>query len=260
MAEALAARGRAVSLADIAAWRRAGLLPQLSAHGLGPGKGRAHCWHEENILARAELVHEGLEKTSRADTVMLSLFLAGYPVALPALRRAFAAHAKMRKPAQIRTARRPAAAPARDDAESLLLEAVLAMGGAIEFETRNSSVALKFLERALARLAYGRRGRMESFCRVLIVLSLGLESSTLLKAAADTDLIEAQGYLARGLTFLAPRGADRRLLAESFGLPLFTFILAMLRSGQGRVLERIAARIEAVDRPAPPVHSLSTRA
>jgi len=262
LAEALAARGRAVSLADIAGWRRAGLLPQLSAHGLGPGKGRAHCWHEEDILARAELVHARLEKTSRADAVLLSLFLAGYPVALPALRRAFAAHAKMRKPAPVRTASRAVAAPARGDTESLLLEAVLAMGGAAEIETRNFAAALKLLERALARLGYGRRGRTESFCRTLIVLGTGLESSAVMKSAADSELLEAQGYLARGLLFMAPKAADRRLLAESFGLPLVIFILALLRSGQGTVLERIAARIEEVDRPAPgpPVHSLRTRA
>jgi len=255
LAEALAARGRGVSLADIAGWRRAGLLPQLSAHGLGPGKGRAHCWHEEDIVARAVLMHARLEKTSRADAVLLSLFMAGYPVALPALRRAFAAHAKMRKPAPVRTAPRPVASPARGDAESLLLEAVLAMGGVIEFETRNFSAALKFLERALARLGYGRLGRTESFCRTLIVLGTGLESSALMKSAADSELLEAQGYLARGLMFLAPKAADRQLLAKSFGLPLFIFILALLRSGQSSVLERMAARIENMDRPRRPVHS-----
>jgi len=72
--------------------------------------------------------------------------------------------------------------------------------------------------------------------------------------------MEVQGYLSLGLVFMAPKAADRQLLAESFGLPLFIFILTLLHSGQGTVLERIAARIEEVDRPAQPVHSLRTRA
>jgi len=262
LVEALAARGRTVSLAEIAGWRRAGLLPQLSAHGLGPGKGRAHCWHDDDILARAELVHEGLAKTSRADAVLLSLFLAGYPVALPALRRALGAHAKLRKPMSLAPTPRAVAAPARGDTESLLLEAVLAMGGAAGVESRNFSAALKLLERSLTRLGYGRRGRTEAFCRTLIVLSLGLESSSLLKQATDSELVEAQAWLSRGLLFLAPLSAERRLLADSFGLTLFTFILALLRSGQGMVLERIASRIEALDRPVParPVHALRVHA
>jgi hypothetical protein len=262
LAEALAARGRAASLADIAGWRRAGLLPQLSAHGLGPGKGRAHCWHDQDILARAELVHAEMEKTSRADAVLLSLFLTGYPVALPALRRAFAAHAKMRKPATVKAAPRAVASPLRSDAESLLLEAVLAMGGAAGVESRDFPAALKLLDRALARLGYGKRGRTEVFCRTLILLSLGLESSALLKQAADSELVEAQAWLARGLLFLAPLAAERPLLVGNFGLPLFLFILALLRSGQGTVLERIAARIEELDRPIParPVHALRIHA
>jgi len=257
LAEALAAHGRIASLADIAGWRRAGFLPQLSAHGLGPGKGRAHCWHDEDILARAELVHDGLKMTSRADAVLLSLFLSGYPVAMPALRRAFASHGRMRKPAPVRTTLRPVAAPARGDAESLLLEALLAMGGAAEIKDRNFSAALKLVDGALARLGYGRRGRMEAFCRTLIILSLGMESSSLLKEAADSDLIEAQVHLTRGLVFLAPRISDRKLLAESLGMPLFTIVLALLRSGQRTVLELIAARIEDVDRPdlARPIHA-----
>jgi hypothetical protein len=261
LAEALAARGRVASLADIAGWRRAGLLPQLSAHGLGPGKGRTHCWHQEDIITRAELVHAGLEKTSRADAVLLSLFLAGYPVALPALRRAFAARAKMRKPAAMNPVPRALTTPVQGDTESLLLEAVLAIGGAANIEVKDFSATLKLLDRALARVNYGEPSRTEAFCRTLILLSLGLESSALLKTAADSDLIDAQAWLARGLLFLAPSAAERRLLTENFGLPLFLFILALLRSGQGTVLERIAARTEALDRsaPAPPVLSPSTR-
>jgi len=79
----------------------------------------------------------------------------------------------------------------------------------------------------------------------------------LLKEAADSDLIEAQVHLTRGLVFLAPRIADRKLLAESLGMPLFTIVLALLRSGQRTVLELIAARIEDVDRPdlARPIHA-----
>lgn len=115
---------------------------------------------------------------------------------------------------------------------------------------------------ALGRLGYGRRGRIEGFCRTMIVLGMGLESSALMKAAADSELLEAQAYLSRGLLFLTPRAAERQLLAENFGLPLFIFILALLRSAQGSLLERIAARIEDMDRPAPapPVHFLSGRA
>ena len=51
---ALAATGRTVSLDELTAWRKDGLLPPMASTGLGAGKGKSYYWREEEIVARAQ--------------------------------------------------------------------------------------------------------------------------------------------------------------------------------------------------------------
>src|SRR5665213_3073293 len=103
---ALAATGRAVSLEELSAWRKDGLLPPMSSTGLGTGKGKSYYWGEENILARGKAVYHAMHRHGRADQPLVILFLSGFSVALPQLRRAWLHRAKLRKAPAVRIVRK----------------------------------------------------------------------------------------------------------------------------------------------------------
>jgi hypothetical protein len=73
LAQALTTSGRRVSLADIAKWRQNGLLPRLTDHGLGQGRGKTHCWHNADIVARAELVCDAIRQYAPTVTGLLRI-------------------------------------------------------------------------------------------------------------------------------------------------------------------------------------------
>ena len=54
--DVLLAGGRKAGLAELRAWRKAGLLPALASHGIGAG--RSYYWREPDIQAQAERVHD----------------------------------------------------------------------------------------------------------------------------------------------------------------------------------------------------------
>jgi hypothetical protein len=240
--------GRRVSFADIARWRQNGLLPQLAHHGLGQGKGKAHCWHDADIVARAELVCDTIRQYGRNDMALLMLFLSGFSVPLPQLRRAWAFRCKLRKPPAIRPM--PVTVPPnRLQDGNPLLEAALAVATAIQ--TDHHLLVMPLLERALAKLGYSRRGNSEQLIRAMMAMEAALDASDLVRSARDEELLEAQHYLSLAVKFLrgcaGPKGRDS--LVANFGPSLFGFILAFLRSGQIALIERAAARIAAADRP-----------
>jgi hypothetical protein len=90
---ALLAAGRKAGLADLRAWRKAGLLPPLASHGTGAG--RSYYWREPDIQAQTERVHDALQRHGRIDEALIAVWLAGFDVPLERLRRAWANRAKM---------------------------------------------------------------------------------------------------------------------------------------------------------------------
>jgi hypothetical protein len=257
----LTTSGRRVSLADIAKWRQNGLLPRLTDHGLGQGKGKSHCWHDADIMARAELVCDAIRQYGRNDMALLMLFLSGFTVPLPQLRRAWAFRCKLRKPPAIRPM--PVNVPASGhQVGSPLLEAALAIATAIQ--TDHHLLIIPLLERALVRLGYSRWGRSEQLCRVMMAMEVALDASDLVRTARDEEILDAQHYLTLAMKFL--RGCagqkDRDNLAAMFGPTLFGFILAFLRSGQSALVERIAAQMEEIGRPVreSPAHAVRLHA
>ncbi len=251
---ALAAGGRIISLAEISNWRKNGLLPPLASHGRGPGKGKAHCWHQKDIMPRAATVFDAIKRQGRADHALLMLFLSGFDVSLPRLRRAWAAHIKQRRPPAIGKAALAARASAPED---LLLQPVEAIVAAIQGE-EYSPVVIGAVEQALARLGYGRRVRARRLCHTVAIMALALEASDLICKAETAQMRMAQRYLGIAITFLDSRNEKRGQLIEAIGPALFAYILALIRSGQNAALERIATRIGQMDRPVPPrpVHIL----
>src|ERR1700760_943882 len=86
---ALETSGRPVTLTELVRWRKDGLLPPLAAHGLGKGRGRTYYWREPDIFPQARTAFDLLAKYGRTDAVTRMLWLSGFAVPLPRLRRAW---------------------------------------------------------------------------------------------------------------------------------------------------------------------------
>ena len=212
---ALAASGRIVSPTDVANWRKNGLLPPLASHGLGPGKGKTYRWHEENIVPRAAAIFDALKKQGRTDHAMLMLFLSGFDVSPPVLRRAWTSRARLRKPLAIRLAANTRRTPGLD-LNALLLLPVLAVGAAIHSKEK-SAVPVHAIEHFLIRLGHNRRGAAEQLYQILTILVAALETSALVREASNSQLCEAQRYVVRATNFLDAEMGFRGQLVECLG-------------------------------------------
>jgi hypothetical protein len=240
--QALAAGGRRVSLEDLAKWRKDGLLPPLASHG-GKGAGRCYYWREPDIRAHAEAVHDALQRHGGGDAAVLGLWLRGFDIALPLLRRAWLHRGKRNAMARIRPA--PAKARTKTPAAGLpdlLLSACQAAAGAVESPAGSMKASLAVAERALADLGWsGEKREMDAHWRMVLALLLVLGTSDAISAASDQELREARGHLGGALALLSEfRGAESRdSVIDTLGPPIFLFLVTLLRSGQRDVLESV---------------------
>ena len=239
--QALAAGGRRVSLEELAKWRKDGLLPPLASHG-GKGAGRCYYWREPVIQAQAETVHDALLRQG-GDGAALSLWLRGFDVALPLLRRSWLHRGKRNGAARIRQApgKTRIKAPAAGLSD-LLLSACRAAAGAVESPAGSMKPALAVMERALAGLGWsGEKREMEAHWRMLAALMLVLGASDAISAASDDELREARGHLGGALALLSEfRGAESQdSVIDTLGPPIFLFLVTLLRSGQRELLESV---------------------
>jgi hypothetical protein len=244
---ALAAGGREVSLEDIALWRKNGLLPPLGSRGIRI-QGRSYCWYEPDILPRAELVYDALQKHGKSEQVTLCLWLHGFEVQPSRFRRAWLNRARMAGPARLRFAdgtSRSKNAP--QTLPELLLTATLQAAASIEC---TPAPFIPVLRRASAALGYApgsRDGEAQSYWQAAMAMLLALDSSDTVSGASDQEMLEAQHHLHIALTFLSGycRNESPAAMVEALGPALFLFILALQRSGQqgviGTAMERIAA-------------------
>ena len=234
-------------MSQLVAWRKDGLLPPLASTGLGSG--RTYYWREPDILERAQAVHDGLRRHGRSDVVVVELWLRGFAMPLPQLRRAWQSCAKQRKAPSVRHAQ-PAGATGADFPQ-LLLQAMLGAAAAMQPDT-NPRPALAMLERAAARLdiAGGRPAQARWFWQAAQMMIGVLSASDVVRQASDEEMLQAQQLLGTALTFITESCEDetKAMVAEVLGETLFLFILTMLRSGQETVLQSALARIEAVRR------------
>jgi len=239
---ALAAGGRDVALSRLVNWRKEGLLPPLASSGVG--NGRSYYWREPNILAQAELVHDCLARHGRSDATIITLWLKGFWIPLPQLRRAWQNRARLRKEITTRKAPAKVARPAPDGLPNLLLGSLVSIGEALDVETAAPAAILPILETALAKLGYAGKGQSErgrTLWRLISLAIAALETSSLVRDASDEHLVTAQSYLRTAIRFLEDCDAQRTLVIEEASASLFLYLLAMLHSGQTAVLE-IAAK------------------
>jgi hypothetical protein len=251
---ALAAGGRTVSLEELALWRKNGLLPPLASYG-PKNPVRSYYWYEPDILARAELIYDTLRKHGRSEAATIALWLHGFEVALPRLRRAWLNRARLAAPVRIRCTNgmdRPAG-PGRT-LPDLLLSATL--HAAVSMECLPDQV-IPVLKRAAAALGYApgnREADCQLYWRTAMAMLLALGSTDAVLRASDEEMLEAQHHLHIALTFLSGccRDESPAVMVETIGPALFLLVLALLRSGQHGVVQAATDRIIAVRRKAVP--------
>ncbi|HEX4271670.1 MAG TPA: hypothetical protein VHZ32_09790 [Rhizomicrobium sp.] len=264
---ALAAGGRTVSLEELSAWRKDGLLPAMASSGLGTGRGKSYYWQEENIVEQAQAVHDAMRRHGRNDQTLLTLFLAGFKVPLPQLRRAWLHRAKLCRARAIRTVRQELEPGVlmHPGADNLLLQASLCLGAAMQTDATSQLAAMRpLLGKALTKLGLSRPGVNESaltdqLWHLLTATLSALETSDLVRDANDEELYAAQRHLSVTAAFLHDCAEAAEL--DTLAPHLFLFFLTLLRSGQTGTLERMMAHIEGMGwRVAAPAHSLALHA
>lgn len=260
---ALAANGRNLTLKEIGLWRRNGLLPPMSSHGHGQGKGRTHCWHDAGVIRQAEITHDMLARHCRVDAAILILWLSGSPVSLPQLRRAWLCRHRMRRPVAICAGNsnpRHAIPDLEDGLSNWLLQMMLALGDSVQPEEIAHHAMAVVLSRALQKLGLiGRatnHGHADQVWKLVSLMAVSLESSDLLRKASDEEMLDARSHLRAAIRVLQECADQPDMVMEQFGPTLFLLILALIHSGQSHLLQALQAERHAgrqADRP--PAHA-----
>lgn len=232
---ALVASGRFIALRDLVRWRGDGLLPPLAS--TGSGNGRCYYWREPDILAQAQTAYDALQAHGRVDAALISLWLNGFAVPLPRLRRAWLHSRKTRKATAIRRAAAPRQTPT--DLTSALQQASLGMAAAFAPDAHGHA-GLKYLEAASLRLGFLETTTARQYWLLAQATAASLADSALLQHASDEELHRAQQIAGLGLDFVWKNSdADGRAdIVKALGEPLFLYVLAMLCSGQDAALDR----------------------
>ena len=270
--------GRDVTLATLADWRKGGLLPPLASRGAGQGKGKYYYWHEENIFEQACFVYDIVRKRGRVDSVILALWLSGFNVPLPKLRRAWLHKARAQRPWGVRQAKttsiiskqgkHASLEQAKTDeidnstSRALIYDALLATAEVLTRDGRASELESleRLVDKVLATMALNNRSIekhevMRMLGLVRVVWS-ALETSNLISVASNPEMFDSQRHLSivaqiietlmnsRNLGF-PPMGAPfwSAGLAEDIGAPVFAFILMFLRAGCERQLEETSVEL-----------------
>lgn len=248
---ALAAGGRKIALADLTVWRQDGLLPPLASSGIH--NGRSYYWREPDILDQAQAAFDELHRHGRTDAAMIALWLGGFEVPLPRLRRAWMHAHKLANAATIRRAI-PVMTRPRYSLCGLLQQAVTGAITALHPED-TSRAGLAMLEHAAAWLGLERSntGELHQVWHMAQVTVSMLSASDLLRQASDDVLQRARRAQRLAMDFICQSGAaeSRMMAVAALGRPMFLYILTLLVSGQEPQLETALARIRQHRKPAP---------
>jgi hypothetical protein len=285
---ALAREGKSITLANLAGWRKEGLLPPLASQGLGTGKGRSYYWNEPDICDHACATFDLLRKYGRPEIVLWMLWLHGFSVPLQQFRRAWAARSRNRNHWIASPAPQHRSDPdmlfklgqpglqGQGGATHILLQATLALSGTLVPDDGDAAAITRVIERVLAWVSRVNalstpeddQAAERLWLTVRIVCS-ALEHSDLLSITSDAELRDAQKYLLMAGCLLQ-KCDDRSLgddemtwpawLAERMAAPAFLLILVLLRSGHRPMLDEIASRLGKANRrsflpPAQPAYS-----
>jgi hypothetical protein len=212
---ALLQSGRSVTLRDLIGWRRGGLLPPLASHGTGAG--RAYYWPDPSVRQQAELVYDGLMRRGRSDSVLILVWLAGFAVPLPPLRRAL-----LNRGRKNRSFAPPPGRQAGSNAFQTLMAGLL--GPALGAAAAGPAVPV---------MSRGGQPTDELRRRLLEIATLYgplLESTDLIRCSSEKQLLDAREY-GRQLW------QDTHLRPEyETAVHLFVVLLALLHCGQEDLL------------------------
>lgn len=243
----LAKGGRVVPLAALAGWRKCGLLPPLSSYGLRQA-GRSYYWSESDILRRAEVVFDLLERHVQIDWVLWGLWLRGFSLPAERLRRVWPQCNRARKRWSQTHSAPIKYRPPESVGESALQQLVDTLGQTLPFERHVS----KIIDKAVTRLDrpggpfYGIS--RAAVWPLLQMAAYAMENSTVLKDADDKRLAEAQQYLQVASAVLEDCSGEpnswNNWLAESAGPPLALVILALLGAGQRKALDELTEHLQ----------------
>jgi len=252
---ALAASGRKIALADLAAWRQDGLLPPMASNG--SSSGRAYYWREPDILEQAKTAFDELGRLGRTDSALIALWLGGFEVPLPRLRRAWLHSHRITKAITIQRATPVSTRPAHD-LPDLLRHAVTQATTALQPQDA-SRAGMTMLEHAAARLGLKRSstGALRQAWHMAQVMASVLSASELVRQTSDEDLRRAQQAQRIALDFIWQSGAaeSRAGVVAVLGKPVFLYILTLLVSGQEAQLDAALGQIAHRRKP---VHRLQS--
>lgn len=254
----MVAAGYPVSLLTISEWRRCGLMPPLATRSLGHNKGKTCYWTDDNTFARATLIHGLFKEGVERHEVYWLLWLCGFSVPLPQLRRAWLHKAKKRNTHLVVSRDRPRAFGVGKDKRSAdgtaqaLFEIALAASALLDHASDCEIDALIEAMNA-GRTGAGGRAREERHQAVRLIKAVwsSLKTSDIIVEAADDELREAQAQASAALKSFHEHVPARDLNAPStstgwpiaeakrFGAPLFFLILVLLKSGQHALLDYI---------------------
>jgi hypothetical protein len=231
---AMVASGRFIALRELVRWRSDGLLPPLAS--TGSGNGRCYYWREPDILIQAQTAYDALNRYGRVDAALIALWLGGFAVPLPRLRRAWLHSRKTRKATAIRQASAPKRVPT--DLASALQQASLGMAAAFAPDA-HSNAGLKYLEATSMRLGFVDTTATRQHWLLAQSTVASLADSALLQQASYEELLRAQHIAGQGLDFVWQHSSanDRADIVNALGETAFLYALAMICSGQEIVLE-----------------------
>lgn len=226
--DAMRAAGRKAGLAELRAWRKAGLLPALASHGIGAG--RSYYWREFDIQAQAEQVHDALQRHGRIDETLITVWLAGFDVPLERVRRAWANRAKMRHRSRARVQTHGNVPGTGGD--NLLGLGFATLVSLVEPDPRHKRTVLEILSGASIE-GSGTASRRHLLGMAMVYGPL-LESSNLMAMAVEAQLFQARGHLSR---LLREPGLETVDAGSETAGHLFLFVLGLVCSGQSAALE-----------------------
>lgn len=260
------ARGRRqVSLSELALWRRNGLLPPFSSRGRGQAKGKTYYWTQPDILTQAQTVFDLLQRHGRADLALVTLWLCGFDVPLPRLRRAWMSTRRIANIGHAaETGKAGSHARMDDGLSALLLNAMFGLADAAYPGTvADDGIAVRLIANALAKvdiidLEIPWNADAARLWRLLQMLAAQARIDALVVTASEDEMRQARRYLSLATRLLQDDATTCLWIAEHMARPIFSLAVAMLRSGRGDLLARLASRVGGMDRQsvAPPVHIL----
>ena len=260
---AMCESGRPVSLATLSIWRKEGLLPPFASQGAG--RGRSYYWREMDIFARACTAFDFLKKYERTDVTLWMLWVCGFPVPPVQLRRFLLHRSRTRglwMPRTGVTALEVIPAGVADKPSMLALSIAYCLSGIYPADEESIAIIGRVLTR-LRRTNTVANTEIEGRLRLLQMLAVALESSTLVADATDDELSEAQRYLRLAASLLedeAERDAWANWLGERVAPYLLMLILAFLKSDQRTVLESAHFQLREIILTAGERHGIKTAA